>query len=329
MTARVLDVFSQGSVHTCGAANIHNPAITYGQVRDIDGNSYKTVVIDDKVWFAENLRVTRFQNGDVIPNVSDSAAWSVLTGPGMCSYRNDPGFDCPQGKLYNFYAAADLRNPCPAGWRVPSMADLYDLIFHLDPNASPEQPGNRPNSAGGKLKSTGLTYWRAPNTNATNLSGFSATPGGGRNDAGRFSLSSNAAASYWLSTPAAPDMRMGFFLELAYPQDYAVRNAYFSKYGACIRCVAAPGAVDANKTAFIYPNPNRGAFTVRLPGEFSTGSYLVTLYDSKGAKVFAQSKAFANREANFDLRKLSTGIYMLRVWDLAGKEIRTGKVAIL
>jgi hypothetical protein len=122
---------------------------------------------------------------------------------------------------------------------------------------------------------------------------------------------------------------MGFFLELAYPQDYAVRNAYFSKYGACIRCVAAPGAVDANKTAFIYPNPNRGAFTVRLPGEFSTGSYLVTLYDSKGAKVFAQSKAFANREANFDLRKLSTGIYMLRVWDLAGKEIRTGKVAIL
>lgn len=226
----------QGSSHSCGSPTVHNPSITYGQVADIDGNTYKTVRIDSMVWFAENLKVTRFQNGDAIPNVSDSATWAGLSGPGMCSYKNDTSFDCQKGKLYNFFVASDTRNPCPNGWRVPTMADLYKLIFFLDPDANPQQPGNQPNKAGGLLKSTGLTYWRPPNTNATNLSGFSAIPNGGRNNAGRFSNSSDAAASYWLSTQLGPGM--GFFLELAFPQDYAVRNAFFSRYGCCIRCVS-------------------------------------------------------------------------------------------
>ena len=98
VSANYSTAFCQSSEHTCGAANVHNSALTYGQISDIDGNSYKTIVIDDKVWFAENLKVTRFQNGDAIPQVSDSNAWSALTGPGMCSYLNDTAFDCPYGK---------------------------------------------------------------------------------------------------------------------------------------------------------------------------------------------------------------------------------------
>lgn len=231
---------SQESKHSCGADNIHRQSVNYGQAMDIDGNTYKTVIINDQIWFSENLKVTRFQNGETIPNVSDSAAWAGLTEPGMCSYKNDSTYDCPYGKLYNFYVASDPRNPCPNGWRVPTMADLYKLIFFLDPNANAQQPGNSPNSAGGPLKSSGLNYWRIPNTNATNVSGFSAIPNGGRNDMGRFSLSNDAAASYWLSTlaGASPGKSMGFFLELAYPQDWVVRNAYWANYGACIRCVA-------------------------------------------------------------------------------------------
>lgn len=230
---------SQESKHSCGADNIHSQSVNYGEAIDIDGNTYKTVMINDQIWFSENLKVTRFQNGETIPNVSDSAAWAGLTGPGMCSYKNDSTYDCPYGKLYNFYVASDSRNPCPNGWRVPTMADLYKLIFFLDPNANAQQPGNSPNSAGGPLKSSGLKYWRTPNTNATNVSGFSAIPNGGRNDMGRFSLSNDAAASYWLSTLAgsSPGKSMGFFLELAYPQDWVVRNAYWANYGACIRCV--------------------------------------------------------------------------------------------
>ncbi len=330
-TANSSDTFIQTYYHSCGVGNIHNPSVIYGWGWDLVVNSYKTVVISDMVWFAENLRVTRFQNGDVIPNVSDSAAWAGVTGPAMCSYRNDISFDCPRGKLYNFFTAADTRNPCPAGWRVPTMTDLYNLIFHLDPNANPQQPGNTPNTAGSGLKSTGLTYWRTPNATATNLTGFSAIPNGGRNNAGAFSRSSDAAASYWLSTPAGVNMRLGVFLELAFSQGYAVRNAYFSRYGACIRCVKDRGSMDVNdnETVFIYPNPNQGVFTVRLPASLSAGTYQITLHDSKGTRVYAQSKAFANQEANFNLRKLAAGMYFITIWDNLGKELKTGKVAIL
>jgi uncharacterized protein (TIGR02145 family) len=273
-----LMAFGQSSNHTCGAGNIHNPAINYGQATDIDGNSYKTVIIDSKAWFAENLKVTRFQNGDFIPNVSDSAAWRELTGPGMCSYKNDANFDCLRGKLYNFFVANDVRNPCPLGWRVPTLTDLYQLIFYLDPNANPQQPGNWPNTAGGALKSSGLTYWRAPNNNATNLSGFSAIPNGGRNDAGVFSFSHDAAASYWLSTQVGPGM--GFFLELAYPTGNAVRNAYWDNYGICIRCVTdlSTLGIEDNETTKVevFPNPMDDVVHLKVRPFTVGASYIIS-----------------------------------------------------
>lgn len=329
--ANTFIAYGQGSNHTCGPANIHNPFINYWQATDIDGNNYKAVVIGEQVWLAENLKVTRFQNGDPIPNVSDSAIWAGLTGPAMCSYKNDNAFDCPRGKLYNFFTAADTRNPCPAGWRVPTMTDLYKLIFYLDPNANPQQPGNTPNTAGAALKSTGLTYWRSPNTTATNLTGFSAIPNGGRNNVGAFSLSSDGSASYWLSTPAGSNMNLGFFLELAFSQGYAVRNAYFSRYGACIRCVSDKTVLNLNMgyDLIIYPNPNPGAFKLRLPTGFSTGSNAVSIYDSKGARVYAQTKSFSNMEASFDLQNLASGVYFIAVWDSSSKERKTGKILIV
>ena len=303
-------VLGQSTDHTCGAPNVHNPTVTYGQATDIDGNAYKTVVIDDKVWFAENLKVTRFQNGDAIPLVSDSAAWSVLAGPGMCSYQNDPAFDCPYGKLYNHFVVSDQRNACPMGWRVPSMTDLYDLIFFLDPNANPQQPGNQPNMAGGPLKSAGLTYWRPPNTNATNSTGFSAIPNGGRNPEGRFSFSYDAAASYWLSTLAGPGM--GFFLELAYPQDMAVRNAYFSEYAACIRCVTDVSTQDINDLNVpdmdIYPNPTNGTIVVQAGSSMLGERYEIV--DLMGRSILQGT--LVSTQATISLEQFPAGMYFMR-----------------
>jgi uncharacterized protein (TIGR02145 family) len=294
--------------HTCGTPSVHNPDVTYGQVTDIDGNVYKTVVIDSMVWFAENLKVTRFQNGDSIPNVSDAAEWTALKSAGMCSYQNDPTYDCPYGKLYNHFVATDERNPCPVGWRVPSMADFAKLINFYDANANGGI--SLPNSAGGFLKSVGTSIWRSPNTNATNLSGFSAIPSGGRNNSGVFSNSTNAAAAYWSASLVGPGM--GFFLELAHPQDYAVRNAYWAQYGACIRCVKDESTTSVNEEKAaglqLAPNPANESVHLSVEARMIGQEYIITDVTGRVAlhgKVVSESMMISVTE-------LPNGLYALR-----------------
>lgn len=84
-------------------------------------------------------------------------------------YNNDPALGAIYGKLYNWYAVHlfDLYPPC-RGWRVPSSADMGQLQTYLGGSTV----------FGGRLKKDGTTYWGAPNSGATNESGFSALPGG-------------------------------------------------------------------------------------------------------------------------------------------------------
>jgi uncharacterized protein (TIGR02145 family) len=119
---------------------------------------------------AENLRTTRYCNGDFIPNVTNDTDWGNLTTGAWAHYDNDSQYETPYGKLYNWYAVIDERNICPCGWHVPSDAEWTVLTDYLG-GAS---------VAGGKMKSIGTEYWESPNTGATNESGFSGLPGGYR-----------------------------------------------------------------------------------------------------------------------------------------------------
>ena len=42
---------------------------------DIDGNEYKIIKIGNQWWMAENLKVTRYNNGDSIPNITKAEDW--------------------------------------------------------------------------------------------------------------------------------------------------------------------------------------------------------------------------------------------------------------
>jgi uncharacterized protein (TIGR02145 family) len=152
-------------------------------VTDIDGNNYSTIIINGAEWMAENLRTTKYANGDSIPNVIDNSQWFSLTSGAWVHYNNDNQYEYPYGKLYNWYTVADSRNVCPTGWHVPSDTEWITLINYLDPNAN---GGDNFNTAGGKMKSAGTQYWLSPNTDATNESGFSGQPGGARNGGGTF-----------------------------------------------------------------------------------------------------------------------------------------------
>jgi len=136
-------------------------------VEDADGNKYETVILENKEWMAENLRTSKFSNGDDIPNAQvNNISWQSFTTPAWGHYNNLSQLDAVQGKLYNWYAVSDTRNVCPAGWHVPAVSEWNELIEFL----------------GGKWLApvrmmTPAPTWIVPPI-ATNESGFSAIHGG-------------------------------------------------------------------------------------------------------------------------------------------------------
>lgn len=143
-----------------------------GGVTDADGNTYGSIIIGTQEWTTSNLNVSHYRNGDPIPEVQDFAAWQDLTTGAWCYYENNTANGPIYGKLYNWYAVTDPRGLAPAGWHVPSDSEMVVFIDLLGGH----------DSAGGKMKLTGTTYWNAPNEAATNASGFSGLPGGNRDD---------------------------------------------------------------------------------------------------------------------------------------------------
>ena len=156
--------------HTCGSTFVHNVTLPYGTMTDQDGNQYRTIRIGSQNWMAENLKTTKYRNGDPIPAIETKNLWQELTTGAYSFYNNDASNNCPYGKLYNWYAATDNRNVCPETWHVPTEEEWNILQNYLGGYFE----------AGGKMRSTGIVYWSFFNTGATNESGFSGLPGGQR-----------------------------------------------------------------------------------------------------------------------------------------------------
>lgn len=157
-------------------------------VKDIDGNPYKTVRIGHQVWFAENLRTTKYSDGTPIPQVSDFQAWGKVAGGAYTWYMNNVDYKPTYGGLYNF-AAVQTKKLCPRGWHVPVAEEWDAMVSSLGSN-----PGAR-------LKEPGTTHWLKTGPNVTNDTGFTALPTGYRSTAnGQFSGVGNNAY-WWTATP--------------------------------------------------------------------------------------------------------------------------------
>jgi uncharacterized protein (TIGR02145 family) len=169
---------------------VFNPSITYGTIKDYDGNIYKTVTIGSQTWMAENLRTTRFNDGGAIPNVTDNDDWMLLKTGAYCNYDNktDTVVIATYGRLYNGYAV-NTGKLAPAGWHVPTDAEWSTLITFLGGDSL----------AGCELKESGTTHWNSPNTKATNETGFTFLPGGIRFLMGPFN-SFGFYGSVWSAT---------------------------------------------------------------------------------------------------------------------------------
>jgi uncharacterized protein (TIGR02145 family) len=132
--------------------------------------------------------------------------------------------------LYNWYAVAEIKGLCPSGWHVSSDAEWTTLINYLGGVAV----------AGGKMKTSGTTYWIGPNTGATNESGFSALPGGYRNSEGIF-YDFRYKAFFW----STADSDTGDFALRQFNYDSnretrlgsSILYTTFKSTGASIRCL--------------------------------------------------------------------------------------------
>ena len=209
---------------------IQNPTTGYGpNITDIDGNTYKTVYIGTQQWMAENLKVTKYNDGTAIPNVTDNTQWSNLTTGARCYYNNDAANNAKYGKLYNWYAVSPTtnnnKNVCPAGWHVPTDAEWTVLIDYLGGE----------NVAGGKMKEVGTTNWISPNTDATNTSLFTGLPGGFRFRDGSYNYIRNYGL--WWSSAEGYYSSNAWNRDLGYDLGGAGINSNSKEMGLSVRCL--------------------------------------------------------------------------------------------
>ena len=207
-----------------------NPSITYGSLTDQDGNTYKTVTIGAQVWMAENLKTTKYRNGEPIPNVADNTQWENLTTGAYCTYDNDLKKLNTYGHLYNWYTVNDTRNIAPEGWHVASDSEWTTLNNYLGGGIK----------AGDKLKEIGTTHWLS-SSSETNESGFTALPGGFRNNmsfAGiklLYHFSDIGTDGYWWSSTESQST--GAIIRFFAYDNSLLTLSFLKHYGCSVRCV--------------------------------------------------------------------------------------------
>ena len=210
------------------------PVVAAGAtVSDVDGNVYGTVRIGTQVWMAENLRTTRYRNGQPIDHPgTDNQAWASNRSGAYAWYNNDERvFKQPYGAVYNWFAVSNPLGLCPAGWHVPSQSE-WQILREFAGGAQ---------AAGGKLKSGRAApdphpRWDSPNVGATNETGFSAVPSGSRHSAGAYQMLGQEA-TFWTSTPNGTGADSQVYDWLIRSNSGGLGNGWTSRNsGLAVRC---------------------------------------------------------------------------------------------
>ena len=197
----------------------------YGSFTDArDGNVYTTVVIGNQCWMAENLKASRFRNGELIPHLTDDAEWvnaGVSGDAAYCAYDNNTANANIYGNLYNWHAVNDSRGLAPEGWHVASDSEWEVMIKSLGGSGE-----------GGKLKEAGTLHWKSPNTGADNSSGFTALPSGFRGtDFSKIGESCN----FWTATQWDDETAYGRSVQ--YLSAGTGKSPHGMIFGFSVRCV--------------------------------------------------------------------------------------------
>jgi uncharacterized protein (TIGR02145 family) len=191
---------------------------------DADGNVYQTITIGTQIWMAENLKTTKYNDNTDIPFVESNTDWRVLTSPGYCWAGSNDLINAVYGALYNWHAVSTGKL-CPVGWHVPVDSEWTILTDYLGGDSV----------AGGKMKETGTEHWESPNEGATNESGFTALPGGYRNNYGAVALVGEIAW-WWSATDFETIYGFTRYINLGSNSINSINH--LKEYGFNIRCIS-------------------------------------------------------------------------------------------
>jgi len=200
---------------------------------DADGNNYTTVIIGTQTWTVENLKTTKYNDGALIPYVTDNTTWGNLTTPGYCWYNNDATtYQNKYGALYNWYTV-NTGKLAPVGWHVPTDGEWTTLTDYVTAHL-----GTSPNTAKALATTTGWansiytgTIGFYPTKN--NSTGFSALPGGDRGTGSFYGVGN--CSYWWRSTEIGTNYAWGRYM---YNTSSDLLLFYDGKrFGFSVRCV--------------------------------------------------------------------------------------------
>ena len=208
---------------------------------DVDGNNYKVVTIGTQTWMAENLKTSQYNDGTTIPNVTDNTSWANLTTGAYSWYNNDATtYKNTYGALYNWYAV-NAGKLAPTGWHVPTDAEWTTLENYLIANGYNYDGSTSGDKYAKSLAAT--TDWTTYSGTGTigndltknNSTGFSALPGGIRNDIDGTFYIVGGNGYWWSSTESYTVGAWGRYVYYSYS---FVSWYYGSKQdGFSVRCV--------------------------------------------------------------------------------------------
>lgn len=195
-----------------------------------------SVVIGNQIWATQNLDVSTYSDGTLIPQVTDSTEWTNATSGAWCYYGNNSSSGSVYGKLYNWYAVAGIhdlasltdvgqrKQLAPTGYRIPSNTDWNTLITTLGGSGV----------AGGAIRETGTAHWLSTNSTATNSSGFTGLGGSDRGQTGVFDTI-KLRGYWWSSTLESETAATAFYTQ--YTDSGIYNDGAGFRYGFSVRCL--------------------------------------------------------------------------------------------
>ncbi len=215
-------------------------------VRDADGNPYHTVTVGQQIWLSQNLRTTRYRNGDEIPCIGDNIRWSSLETGAYCRYGNDIAHTEPYGLLYNWHAVSDIRGLAPEGFRVASSKDWDTLFSHLSSSGA--------NTVTALAADFGWPASPLPGTpghdpTGNNSTRFTALPGGFRDLSGGYGHLGRHG-NWWTSDAQGTHYAWYRCLFAGYARWFQFNN--HKNNGFSVRCVRDAGTMNPHSDATPY-----------------------------------------------------------------------------